>query len=314
MSASDGSKHNGRPSLLNGAPAASTEAKENGSRILAALEGRVDAPSDTTARRGKARLIGLGLMLVGVVCVAALVVPRRLAGHREDASLALPAPAAASSAEAVKPASGTDLNPSAKSDASAAPQAATIVTVAPDALVSGSAVQGVPAVEPGHSRIADALAAGSDTASAGGTIKAKESKASKKAAHEEKAKLAHDEAKARAKHELSETHAAAAHTAKKPSTPGSSAKTEDPDADLLAVLVSRTKPFKGKAAPAGAASTSAPASAPAAKLSFADQIKACQKQGFFASEVCRWRICEGHWGHDPACPSGQQSPTTQSNP
>jgi len=310
MSASDGTKYNGRPSLLNGAPTASTEAKENGSRILAALEGRVDAPSDTAPRRSKARLIALGAMLLVLGGVAALVVPHRLAVYREEAAQAVPAAPVSSAA---------NVNSAAKTESASAPgnapQAAIIVNVTPEPALAGSSV---PASAPGHSLIADALAAGTDAASAnhavapaGGMTKDKESKLSKKAQHAAAEKAQREDAKSHVKHEVNETHATASH-AKKPSAQSSSVKAADPDADLLAMLVARTKPYKGKAAPAAAASGSASTTlAQTSKTSFADQIKACQKQGFFASEVCRWRICEGHWGKDPACPSGQQPQQAQ---
>jgi hypothetical protein len=36
-------------------------------------------------------------------------------------------------------------------------------------------------------------------------------------------------------------------------------------------------------------------------------VKRCQALGFFEGELCRLRICSGHWGSDPACPSSNQA-------
>lgn len=40
--------------------------------------------------------------------------------------------------------------------------------------------------------------------------------------------------------------------------------------------------------------------------STADLVKRCQALGFIEGQLCRARICAGHWGKDPACPSAAQ--------
>lgn len=41
--------------------------------------------------------------------------------------------------------------------------------------------------------------------------------------------------------------------------------------------------------------------------STADLVKRCQALGFIEGQLCRARICAGHWGKDPACPSATQA-------
>jgi hypothetical protein len=36
------------------------------------------------------------------------------------------------------------------------------------------------------------------------------------------------------------------------------------------------------------------------------QLKRCASLGFFESEMCRFRVCSGRWGSDPACPDSAQ--------
>ena len=75
------------------------------------------------------------------------------------------------------------------------------------------------------------------------------------------------------------------------------------DADLLAALIARTKPYDAKA-PHGASDVSAKgaSSAKGRTVSLGDQIKACDKGNFLEAQSCRWHVCSGHWGKDPACP------------
>ena len=32
--------------------------------------------------------------------------------------------------------------------------------------------------------------------------------------------------------------------------------------------------------------------------SLASRVKECSERGFFEDQLCRWRVCEGHWGKD----------------
>ena len=78
-------------------------------------------------------------------------------------------------------------------------------------------------------------------------------------------------------------------------------KPEDQDVDLLAALVSRTKPYTPPVADKrDAVATKLSAKADAG---LAARLRECGKDNFFTDEICRWRVCDGHWGKDPACPA-----------
>ncbi|MBF3540089.1 phage tail protein, partial [Burkholderia pseudomallei] len=47
----------------------------------------------------------------------------------------------------------------------------------------------------------------------------------------------------------------------------------------------------------------AAAATTSADTSLAARVKACSERGFFEDQLCRWRVCENHWGKDPACPT-----------
>ncbi|TPQ46284.1 phage tail protein, partial [Burkholderia ubonensis] len=85
---------------------------------------------------------------------------------------------------------------------------------------------------------------------------------------------------------------------------------DDPDADLLAALVARTKPADKKAA-AQKAQAAPTKTAATTGGSLAARVKECEQRGFFEDQLCRWRVCDGHWGKDPACPSAAQSSETR---
>ncbi|OXH86278.1 phage tail protein, partial [Burkholderia multivorans] len=85
---------------------------------------------------------------------------------------------------------------------------------------------------------------------------------------------------------------------------------DDPDADLLAALVARTKPADKKAAAQKAQPVPTKAAA-ATGGSLAARVKECSERGFFEDQLCRWRVCDGHWGKDPACPTAAQSDARQ---
>lgn len=91
------------------------------------------------------------------------------------------------------------------------------------------------------------------------------------------------------------------------------AKSEDPDADILAALFKHTNAINGApgSTAAGAAKgTTADGAARGAKPapgSLAAKVEACRSKGFFDGEVCRWQVCDGHWGSDPACPGNERA-------
>jgi hypothetical protein len=84
-------------------------------------------------------------------------------------------------------------------------------------------------------------------------------------------------------------------------------KNEDPDADILAALFKHTNAIDAPGTAAAGAKHGAAAAdksrvAKPAAGSLAARVEACRSKGFFDGEVCRWQVCNGHWGSDPACP------------
>lgn len=127
------------------------------------------------------------------------------------------------------------------------------------------------------------------------------------------ARLAAAEAKREEAHARQELAAKKRHdrqleaAAKRRSAGTTAKKPDDPDADLLAALVARTKP-----ADPGVPLSAKPRkekAAPVQKVAAADtgslaaRVKECSQRGFFEDQLCRWRVCDGHWGKDPSCPS-----------
>jgi hypothetical protein len=112
------------------------------------------------------------------------------------------------------------------------------------------------------------------------------------------------ETAAHGKKESASNHHASAPTAiaqTKKSRPAGNASKDDSDADLLAALVARTKPADAKTADSNTA-TKVSASASPGNAKLAERVKDCGQRGFFEDQLCRWRVCDGHWGKDPACP------------
>jgi len=105
------------------------------------------------------------------------------------------------------------------------------------------------------------------------------------------------------------------HAAKRAKAKGRTlGRRDDPDADLLAVLVARTKPYDAHApvSTSAAKNTSAAKGGSAARpVSLAARIKQCDKSNFFEAQLCRWRVCSDHWGKDPACPSTNSTAQTR---
>lgn len=250
--------------------------------------------------------------------------------------------AATAGTTAAAPASGANVSVSVASG-SAAPvaatnpasgsvsQAATIVaddsaSASPGAASSPEVASASGAVD--DNRLSRALANGAEDTNAPAssiTLAAAPAKNVKSAAANSKR---HETAASRSKHEAANAdHHAARQTAvaqTKPHDAKSGKAHDDSDADLLAALVARTKPSTeaGKAAPLKSeqlkkssaksasakegskeAPTKVAASTNAGDVRLAERVKECGQKGFFEDQLCRWRVCDGHWGKDPACPS-----------
>jgi hypothetical protein len=284
MSAPDNSTPKAPPSLLADAPAKARGAQPGGSRILANLEGRVVPPAAPLreGRRSRVPLVVVALLLISAAGFGAW--------HKFERGAQ-----AVHETQAATGASGIVL-------AASAPQAATIVT--DDDSTAGAK----PATDPVASatvaddgRLSRALANGARDAQAS----AASGSALPLASASTDANRKHAARSAETRHEAK----AAGHTknartlAKKNHDTHPGARKDDSDADLLAVLVARTKPADSKDASArsGKAATG--------KLTLADQIKACSERGVFEDQLCRWRVCDGHWGKDPACPAAARAST-----
>lgn len=287
----------GRPSLLSetapGAP-------DSSSRILASLEGRVSAQQLPRRRSNKKPLVAAALaVVIGAGAFGAWQWQRSqdtahpaLAGA--DRSHTAPVAASGAGAPAVKAAQS---GPAAAST----PQAAVIVA---DDTLSASASASTPGADPLSRALASGVVAPTGKpASVPSATAASGTKSVAKAA-------ASAPAASRNEHDNAKSHrekAAAAHPAKraKAHTPG---RSDDPDADLLAVLVARTKPYDAHAPVTASAAKGASAAHP---VSLAAQIKQCDKSNFFEAQLCRWRVCSDHWGKDPACPSANSTAQTR---
>ncbi|WP_269507733.1 phage tail protein [Burkholderia sp. IMCC1007] len=320
MSAPENSNSKTPPSLLSDTRPAGEGGRQQ-SRILADLEGRV-APRAEPARRS---LKGpIAAVVAFVIAVGGWGAWHWQQQSDESAVVtAAPVPQAPAKAE---PASGAAQV--AQNAASAAPavQTATIVNedAAAETVASASSASGAD-----NSRLSRALANGADdtpgaatagaaaaaTAAAVATAKTAKADAAKrdKVAARSKAEAKAD-AKAEArKHRKEQAELAQAkkrrETAARTGGARSSGK-DDPDADLLAALVARTKPADKKAA-AQKAQAGPTRTAAATGGSLAARVKDCSSRGFFEDQLCRWRVCEGQWGKDPACPTAAQSETRQ---
>ncbi|MEM5310674.1 hypothetical protein [Paraburkholderia sp. JHI869] len=295
MSAPDNSTPKAPPSLLADTPASVPGAQPGGSRILANLEGRVVPPATPpgTGRRSRAPILAGALLLIAAAGFGAWHVAERstpVGDGTHAAAPAVAAPVVANAASAPDTASASHAATIVSDDEStdnAKPAADTVASAtAPDdgrlsrALADGARDAGASAASGG----AAPLASAAPDANHKHTGKSAESRhEAKTAAHAGNTK---PEALARKRHDV---------------RPG--AQKDDSDADLLAVLMARTKPGDGKDASARTAKVAA------AKPTLAQQVKACGEQGFFEDQLCRWRVCDGHWGKDPACPAAARAST-----
>ncbi|PQV48052.1 hypothetical protein [Paraburkholderia sp. BL21I4N1] len=308
MSAPESSNSKAPPSLLSDK---AKGADANGSRILANLEGRV-APPTEKSRRSRAPLLLVALLVIAAGGWGAWHMQQRQ--HDETLAAATsPAPGDAEkpAATAAVPASAS-AQVVAKAPAAPVPassQAATIIADDSDSKTAASA----PAPASGADRLSRALADGAEPSSAPTPVASATSASAvpvPAAKHGKSATALAGNSKHEATHGKKESvtastgnrHAStpsAVAQSKKQRASGTASK-DDSDADLLAALVARTKPADAKPS-GGTATTKVSATAPAnAKL--AERVKECGQRGFFEDQLCRWRVCDGHWGKDPACP------------
>ncbi len=304
MSVPEDSNSKAPPSLLSGAR---PESGAHHSRILANLEGRVSPSTDAAAPRS--RKTPLALLAVLVIAIGGWGVWRVQQHAGSGAELA----AGASASAVAKAASSVAASAPPVAQAAPAPQAATIVN---DDSAASDVKAAAPASVATGDRLSRALANGasdvspSETAAAAGA--AATAAATAKAAHATKSARAAPDAKpvketkaelaARKRHEKAQ-QAELAQAKKTRQAAGRNANgKDDPDADLLAALVARTKPADPKANAAVKANT-AKVSTAAADTPLAAKVKDCSQRGFFEDQLCRWRVCDGHWGKDPACPT-----------
>ncbi|WP_257803456.1 phage tail protein [Burkholderia glumae] len=311
MSAPEDSNRKAPPSLLSNP---GQKGGQNASRILANLEGRVSPQqSAESAKPSRSRKGPLAVIALAVVALAGWGAWRIQAqqGAAPAVTAAVPASAAsapaavAAASGAAAAASGTQL-----AQAASTPQTATIVNEEParaDADADASGARGA-----SGSRLSQALANGAtDSNAAGGAALA--AAASKHEAAGEKPKTKAEKL-ADAKREKQEKqqerqelaakkrHDRQLEAAAKRHPATASQHSDDPDADLLAALVARTKPAD-PGPPPSAKPKKAVAKVAANEATLAARVKECGTRGFFEDQLCRWRVCDGHWGKDPACPN-----------
>lgn len=304
MSAPDTPTPKSAPSLLGDAPAPvagkASAAPANGSRILANLEGRVVPPVAPPRAKGRSNKV-IALVALCLIAAGGFGAWHTFDRGSRDTHAAAAAPAADKPvAVADKPAAASA---PATIAAASAPQTATIVADndADDAQKPGAGAS----ASSDDGRLSRALSDGAKDANASGAMASAAPSASASADHKHDAKDARAESKADSRHDArteakKARHATAVAQAKKHDAHHAGSK-DDSDADLLAVLVARTKPSDGKL-------DQRPVKV-AASPSLAQQVKACGQRGFFEEQLCRWRVCDGHWGKDAACPAAARANT-----
>ncbi|WP_322027243.1 phage tail protein [Burkholderia sp. BCC1977] len=325
MSAPENSNSKTPPSLLSDTKPAGGGGPQQ-SRILANLEGRVTPPAEPPRRSLKGPIAAVVALVVAVGGWGAW------RWQQQSGEPAVVAAAPVQAAAKAEPASGAAVQV-AQNAASAVPaaQPATIVNedAASQTVASASGASGAD-----NSRLSRALANGADDASGAATAgavaataaaaaettksaKADVAKSDKVAARSKTdakaAAKADAKAEARKHHKEQQAELAQAKKRRDATPRTASAKAsgkDDPDADLLAALVARTKPADKKAA-AQKGQVVPTKTAAATGGSLASRVKDCAERGFFEDQLCRWRVCDGHWGKDPACPTAAQSETRQ---
>ncbi|MFL9857779.1 hypothetical protein PQR72_18920 [Paraburkholderia madseniana] len=305
MSAPESSNSKAPPSLLSDK---AKGADGNGSRILANLEGRVEPPADKP-RRSKTPLLLVALLVIAAGGWGAWHMQQRV--QTESLASATPANPGKAAVPASAASGAAQVTAKAEAPAAASSQAATIV--ADDSDSKAPAASASAPASGDESRLSRALADGAEPSNASTPVAsaaaasavtvpaAKHAKSSTAVASNAK----HDATAHSKKESVSASnHHASAPTAvaqTKKSRPTGNASKGDSDADLLAALVARTKPADAKAAD-GSTATKVSASAAPGNAKLAERVKECGQRGFFEDQLCRWRVCDGHWGKDPACP------------
>ncbi len=305
MSAPESSNSKAPPSLLSDK---AKGADANGSRILANLEGRVAPPTDQP-RRSKTPLVLVALLVIAAGGWGAWHMQQRV----QTASLASATPASAEKAAVPASAAGSAPQVTAKAEAPAAASSQAATIIADDSDSKAPAASASAPASGDDSRLSRALANGAEPSNASTPV-ASATVASAVTVPSAKHGKSATAVASNAKHEttahgkkesvIASSHHASAPTAvaqtKKSRAAGSASK-DDSDADLLAALVARTKPADAKAAD-GSTATKVSASATPGNAKLAERVKECGQRGFFEDQLCRWRVCDGHWGKDPACP------------
>ena len=306
MSTPESSNSKAPPSLLSDK---AKGADRNGSRILANLEGRVAPPAEKP-RRSKAPFLLVALLVIAAGGWGAWHMHQRV----QSESLAAAASASEQKSAAAAASAASEVVAKAEAPAPASSQAATIVADDSD---SKAAAASATAPASDGSRLSRALADGAEPSSASAPVAsataasavtvpaAKHGKSATAVASKEKHESAvhgkKESATASNRHASAPTAVA---QSKKTRTNGNASK-DDSDADLLAALVARTKPADAKTA-SGNTATRVSASATPGNARLAERVKECGQRGFFEDQLCRWRVCDGHWGKDPACPGSAQ--------
>ncbi|MFM0504196.1 hypothetical protein [Paraburkholderia caffeinilytica] len=305
MSAPESSNSKAPPSLLSDK---AKGADGNGSRILANLEGRVAPPADKP-RRSKTPLLLVALLVIAAGGWGAWHMQQRL----QTASLASATPVGAGKAAAPASAASGAPQVTAKAEAPAAASSQAATIVADDSDSKAPAASASAPASGDENRLSRALADGAEPSNASAPV-ASATAASAVVVPAAKHRKSSTAIAGNAKHETAahgkkenasaSNHHASAPTAvaqTKKSRPAGNASKDDSDADLLAALVARTKPADTKAAD-GNAATKVSASAAPGNAKLAERVKECGQRGFFEDQLCRWRVCDGSWGKDPACP------------
>ena len=293
MSAPESSNSKAPPSLLYDKPKG---ADGNSSRILANLEGRVAPPADQP-RRSRAPLAVVALLLIVAGGWAAWHMQQR----GQTGTVASAAQFSAGKATVAAAASG-GAQVVAKAAASAT-SAATIIADDSDnkaAAVSRAASAG----DPGDNRLSRALADGAEPGGASAAVVAGSGASVPSTKHSKNATTVasqskHEAATAHGKHANAPAIIAQTKKPRAVAKNGNESK-DDPDADLLAALVARTKPADSKGTVSNAATKVSATTA--INPTLAERVKDCGQRGFFEDQLCRWRVCDGHWGKDAACP------------
>jgi hypothetical protein len=324
MSVPDPSNSKAPPSLLSGKEKAE---HANGSRILASLEGRVES-GPVHPRRSRSAYALLALLIAGAAAwggwhylpykwtdsPAVSSTNARANANTNKTITAVdasgqPASAVGNTAAAMKPASGAAAQV-AGAQAAVNSQAASIVAADDDNAASKTTGRIASALENGASEEVAVSAAASankvaNTTDAAGKKVTKSDKTTGARADAKAARRSLRQDVREARDSKRSRHETLAAQGKKRPSAQNADKPDDQDVDLLAALVSRTKPYTPPAT--GKQDAEAARSSVKADAKLAARLKECGKDNFFTDEICRWRVCDGHWGKDLACPAASET-------